>query len=338
MTSLSYRDAGEFAQRSLASLGMPRIEAEAVAEIFLRAQWRQQGHHDLSYLPQRLAWLDSGLVDASAAPEMVHEQGALAVFDAKNCLGELACSTILDHAIEKSRINGISLVSVRNSNHYLAGAPYAEKAAEAGVLSLIFSSTDKTMAAADGGRPLIGNNPLSAGVMLDGRPFILDMCMAYSSLGTLKKHLDLGLELPNYAGYDSEGRPSADPGAILDGGSLAPLGGHKGWGLALLVEILTGGLNGGAMGLEIPGGGGIGGHSQTVIAIDLGSMPSAGDLAARFLRMMDGMSDIDRGIRYPGSRRPPWTEANLDEDCGLSKDSLRDFAEWSSRLELADFV
>ena len=334
MTSLNYTDAASFCTRAFAALGMPDESAIAVTEVFLRAQWKQQGHHDLSYLPQRLEWLKSGLVNATAVPEVVEDLPGLSVFDGGNCLGELGCSVIVRHAMEKAATAGISLATIRRSNHYLAGGPYAEMAAERGFLALVFSSTDKTMASPMGGEAIIGNNPLSAGVPLDDRHFVLDMCMAYSSLGTLKKNLALGTRLPDYAGFDSEGRPSGDPERILGGGSLAPLGGHKGWGLALLVELLTGGINGGAMGLDIPTGGGIGGHSQTVILINLGLLGSSSELGARFSEMLENMKIGHPGIRYPGSRRPAWKDADMQEDCGLNAAVLDQLHKWSIELGL----
>lgn len=335
MTSLTYRKIQRFIVDSLAALGSDPASAAKIAQIFLRAQHREQGHHDLSYLPERLGWLHDKRVNAAADPKLVSRRGSTSVFDGGNCLGELACSTIVGAACDAALEFGTGLSVVRNSNHFLAGQPYGELASERGCILLLFSSTDRTMTGPDGGVSIIGNNPVLFSFPVPGRPFILDMCMAYASLGTLKKRAREGHTFDLPAGFDSSGRPSTDPSAILDGGSLAPMGRHKGFGLALFVELLAGGLSGGHLGLEIPAGGGVSGHSQAALAIDPSVFGGAEQIGRRFIAMVEDFAREQTGIRYPGSRLAPWSDAMLDSRVELGSALLDKFDEWATRLGVA---
>ncbi len=334
MQNLTYRQARDFTGNSLQAFGLSKADSTVVSEIFLRAHWQGQGHHDLSYLNQRLTWLEKGLVNPRAMPRVIMENQALCVLDGENCLGELGCTRALERALNLAATFGIGMATIRNSNHFLAGGPYGEIAAERGMVGIILSSTDKTMAGPSGGSAVIGNNPIAVGAPVGPTDFVLDMCMAYASLGTLNKQKQLGHFLEDHVGYDKNGNKTGDPGEILAGGSLAPIAHHKGFGLALMVEMLTGGINGGAMGLSIPEGGGIGGHSQTIIALNLQPFGGQAVFSERFTEMMDGFRQITPDIRHPGSRRSPWSEKCLDEVCVLSESTIADLKTWEKKLSI----
>ncbi|NCN05912.1 MAG: Ldh family oxidoreductase [Spirochaetales bacterium] len=332
MVHLTYETLSNFALACFKTLGMRDNRASEVVNIFLRAQWRDQKHHDFSLLPQRLGWLYENKVSRTAEPEMIFEDGGAAIFDGHNCLGEIGCSRALTKAIELAEEHTIGLASVRNTNHYLAGSPYSEIAGEKGMLALVVSSTDRTMAGPEGGRQIIGNNPLSFGAPLQDRPFLLDICMAYASLGTLHRKKSVGEQFPEFFGFDGNGNPSGNPDQILNGGSLAPIAQHKGFGLALMVEILTGGLNQGPMGLDIPTGGGIGGHSQTIFVINFGRFPGADTFSDRFMDVITRMNEVQGGIRYPGSRRTGWSDSNLPLACEVTVSTYVSLKWWAEKL------
>lgn len=318
----------------LSASGLTKAHARQAGDVFIRSQRRGMEHHDLSYLPGRLDWLFQGKVAGNAQPELLGSQGSLSWYDGHNALGELCCSSIASRAITDAQKYGIALSTVKNSNHFLAGAPYAEMGSENQCLLLVFSSTDATMAGPPGRgdtQPVIGNNPFAAGFPTTAQPFILDMCMAYASLGTLHKKVKYGEQVPSSYGYNAQGEPTSSPQEILEGGALSPMAGHKGFGLALLVEMLTGGLSGGHMGLDIPQGGGISGHSQTVIAVSLGANSSMKQAPQRFSTMMGSLADASPGVRYPGSRQTPDSQT-LD----VPREVLQQLLVWWDRLGIKE--
>ena len=324
----------QFTQQAFISLGVSSEHTQLISEVYALAHWREQTHHDYSYLPQRFDWLWQGKVNPR--PEIKHETkfGSIETYSGDNCLGELGCRFILEKALSIAEHQGIAFTSIHHSNHYLAGAPYGMLAAKKGMIALIFSSTDKTMASAQSHQPIIGNNPFAFAAPLPEAPFILDICMAYSSLGTLHKYVREGKVFDHPPGFNRNGEPTTSPQEILDHGALAPMAQHKGFGLALMVELLTGGLNGGHMGLEIPEGGGIGGHSQSVLVLNTKALAKQNHLSDRFTAMMDQFKEIDPQVRYPGSRRKEWTKDSWNEECYITEKTREELTFWAKKLNI----
>jgi LDH2 family malate/lactate/ureidoglycolate dehydrogenase len=323
-----------FTQQAFLSLGVSPEDTQLISEVFALAHWREQTHHDYSYLPQRFDWLYHGKVNPRPEIKKETKFGSIETYTGDNCLGELGCRYILEQALSMAEQQGMAFTSISHSNHYLAGAPYGMLAAKRGMMAFIFSSTDKTMASAQGHRSMIGNNPFAFAAPLPGAPFILDICMAYSSLGTLHKYVREGKVFDHPPGFDSKGEPTTSPQAILDHGALAPMAQHKGFGLALMVELLTGGLNGGQMGLEIPEAGGIGGHSQSVLILNSNELAKHNHLSQRFTDMMDQFKQVDPTVRYPGSRRKEWTEDSWGEECFITEKTRNEINLWAKTLDI----
>jgi LDH2 family malate/lactate/ureidoglycolate dehydrogenase len=288
----------------LRASGLPEPQARDAAWVYARASERGLGHHDLNYLPQRLKWIADGKVDPKATPVLIDSGGAVERWDAGGGLGESSCLHAVKRARELARRFGLGFATMRRSNHFLAGAPYAAWAAQEGCTALIFSNTDAGMSLPGGTSREIGNNPICFGSPRpDGQgAVIIDQCQAYASLGNLKAWSVAGHEVPEYFGTDSKGRPSADPAAILSGGVPAAMGGHKGYGLALIGEILTGVMGSGTTFDQVERGGGLNTHNQSVIVWDNAFFGGTerverenADLAAR-------LHSKQAGLRLPGDR------------------------------------
>jgi len=336
-------DLEEWTRALLLASGLSAHHAVRAAGVFSRASARGVGHHDASYLPQRLEWLAAGLVNAKPAIKRVGGGAAAEVWDGDRGLGEVCCSHVTRRAVALARRFGIGYAVIRSSNHFLAASPYAEIGLEAGCFTLVFSNTDAGMSAPDGKKNLIGNNPLGFGMPLDNQnaeaSMLLDVCLAYSSLGNLRAMVDKGNTVPGHWGCDADGQPTSDASAILFGGSVHPVGGHKGFGLALMVEMLTGALAGGHTGDQVHPGGGLNTHNQAVIAFDLGQFTQqqtpagvektaigrAGNLAHR-------LKKAQPGLRLPGDRSAKARVKAERDGVQLSSDTARRLDEWSHRL------
>jgi LDH2 family malate/lactate/ureidoglycolate dehydrogenase len=146
----------------------------------------------------------------------------------------------LTEAMEMARDAGIGAVFVRHSNHFGPIAPYALIAAEAGFASFIASNASTTIAPTGGGEAKLGNNPLGFGFPNpSGDPVILDMAMSVVARGKIRDAETAGQPIPEGWGTDAEGRPTTDATAALKG-FLLPMGGYKGYGLSLCVDLMTG--------------------------------------------------------------------------------------------------
>ncbi len=147
--------------------------------------------------------------------------------------------------MKKARANGIAYVGVKNSNHFGATAPYGFAATVAAMALLCGTSASPAMAPF-GGRDLkMGNNPLGfAAPRRAGAPFILDMAMSFAARGKMRNLRDDGMTMPLGWALDAKGHPTTDPSAGLSG-FIQFIGGHKGYGLSLMVDILAGLMSGG---------------------------------------------------------------------------------------------
>ena len=165
---------------------------------------------------------------------------AMAKVDGANGIGPLVGMHGLRIAMELARENGIGAAFVRGSNHFGPISPYSYLAAEQGFASMIGSNATTTIAPWGGSDARLGNSPLGFGVPgANGAHFMLDMAMSVVARAKIRNALKAGQSIPDTWATDSSGRATTDPKAALDG-FLLPIGGHKGYGLALLVDLFAG--------------------------------------------------------------------------------------------------
>jgi LDH2 family malate/lactate/ureidoglycolate dehydrogenase len=238
----------EFAARCFVAVGMEQADAALVADTLVAAELRGVTSHGLVRLPVYLGNLKDGLVDATARPTLGADGPAVALVDGKRAMGQVASKFGMDLAIARARDNGIAAVTVRNSNHFGAGAYWAMLALPERMIGIAMTNGAVAMAPTGGVTPLLGNNPIAvASPAGEELPIVLDMAQTMVARGWIKLAAMRGQQLPDGWAQDARGKPTNDPAAALDG-SLLPIGGYKGYGLAVIVELLTAALSGAAMG------------------------------------------------------------------------------------------
>src|SRR5690606_19244550 len=182
----------------------------------------------------------------------VGETRSSRLLDGGDGLGAVLTARAMDIAIEKARASGIAAVGIRNSNHNGEGAYYVQRAIRADMIGIATTNGSPIMPVWGGKTPLTGPLPISIGVPTAERlPIVLDAALGMSSRGKILYYAEKGMELPEGWLVDAEGRPTRDPEWVRKGGWILPIGGHKGWGLILACEILSGLLTGGAFGQEL---------------------------------------------------------------------------------------
>jgi LDH2 family malate/lactate/ureidoglycolate dehydrogenase len=187
-------------------------------------------------------------MNATAQISVVRKQAACTVLDGDAGLGPLVAVKGMNIAIASAHEYGIGLVSVRNSNNFAAAGYYAKMAANADMIGLAFTNADATIVGPGAAKRLIGNNPLGWAVPgPDGQTVYLDIAM--SAVAGMKVAAASKENRPIPEGWvvDSQGVPTTDPDSMAAGGSLLPIGGYKGYGLAVMIETLTGVLSGAAL-------------------------------------------------------------------------------------------
>ena len=333
--NLSIQNLNRYIVELLLSAGLEQSMAVDVADIFVRATLRGVGHHDLSYLPQRLEWLTGHGVNPRPLFKLLRNFGATEVWDGDCGLGEAACRHATLRSIELAKVSGIGFATIGRSNHFLAASPYAEMGQEQGFMTLVLSNTDPGMGGPGGNGLLLGNNPLGFSVprAKGEAPLLLDLCMAYSSLGNLQALKKTGTAVPEYWGRNAHGQSTNDPAQVLEGGTVEPMAGYKGFGLALMNEALTGILSGGHYGHHVTPGGGINTHNQTVIALDLRAFGGAEWVANRMEDLVKGLKEKEPNLRIPGERSFQAQSRQREEGIEIPESLWSRLEEWKEKLK-----
>ena len=236
-----------FCAAALAAAGATPEDAAAAAHVLVRTDLRGVHSHGVQALPAHVRTLLDGGTRSPVTPVIVRETPVTAVVDGQAGIGLVVAQRAVELGIEKAATSGVGVVVVRNSNHFGAAGHYALTAAEAGFIGLATSNASPIMAAAGSRRKVISNAPIAYAVPTGTFPLALDIAMSATAGMKVRLAAERGERIPQGWVLDAEGLPTRDPHAYLAGGALAPLGGHKGYGLALLTETLAAALSGAAM-------------------------------------------------------------------------------------------
>lgn len=231
----------------LVKAGLSEPDADDVSDVLVFADLRGISSHGVQRLPFYLKRLRAGGTDPAAAPEVVDEGAGTALIDARNGMGQVACMAAIHLAAQKATEVGTACVGVRGSSHNGALSYYTMKLAEQGLIGFAFTNTTPLMAAWGGMGSVVGTNPLAfAAPFRPGQPFVFDAAMSTVAAGKVRAAAARGERIPPGWIVDEHGQDTDDPAAFVKG-TLLPFGQHKGYGLALLVEIMASVLTGAGM-------------------------------------------------------------------------------------------
>lgn len=227
-------------KRAFQKLGMGDKESDDVVRILVLADLFGLSTHGLSRIESYGDRLKIGGINARPNIRIERLAPAMIGVDGDNGVGPLVGMRTLDVAIEAAAEFGIAIAFARGSNHFGPISPYSLIAAEKGFASIIGSNATTTIAPWGGSDARLGNSPLGFGVPNPGgAPFLLDMAMSVVARAKIRNAFKRGEKIPDTWGTDIKGNPTSDPKAALDG-FLLPIGGHKGYGLALMVDLFAG--------------------------------------------------------------------------------------------------
>ena len=233
------------------ALGFERLDSAQIASALVEADLRGVSSHGVMLVPMYVDRLNAGGVTRERRLDILHDVGAALVVDARGGMGQLSSPQAMGLAIQRAGRFGIGLVSVRNAHHFGAASRWAMQAARAGCLGIAMSNTTPLMPAPGGAERIVGNNPLAIAVPTEaGVEIVLDMALSAVALGKIRLAASAGQPIPDSWATDPSGVPTTDPEeAVL--GMLLPAAGHKGFGLALMIDVLTGVLSGGGWGDQV---------------------------------------------------------------------------------------
>ena len=232
--------------RALVAGGMRPGDAEPAARVLVMADMFGLRTHGILRVAQYLGRVRVGGIDVDAEVTVERVAPGMARVDGRNGIGPLVGMRALEAAMEGARAAGIGAAFARGSNHFGPIIPYCHIAASHGFASIIASNATTTIAPSGGRDTRVGNNPLGIGVPNPGGdPIVLDMALSVAARGKMRALAAEGKPMPGDWAVDRDGQPTTDPHAGL-AGFLLPMGGHKGYGLAVMVDLFAGLLSGAA--------------------------------------------------------------------------------------------
>lgn len=233
------------------SAGCGSEEAACIADHLVAANLAGHDSHGVIRAPIYIKWLRKEMVFAGRSLEVVVDSDVITVADGQLGFGQWIGKQAVDIGIRKCQAQGVSVLALRNSGHLGRIGHWAEMAADAGLVSLNFVNTSGLgmMVVPHGGIDRrLSVNPVCMSIPIKGRkPIVLDIAAAQTAEGKLKVARNKGVPVPDGWIIDSNGQPTNDPNDFYNppGGAILPLGGHKGYGLGLIADVLAGALTGG---------------------------------------------------------------------------------------------
>lgn len=331
----------DYAEALFAGAGMEADKATLVAPLMVEADLMGHTTHGLQLVGAYLAALADGSMTATGAPEVLSDRGPVVVWDGRRLSGVWLTASAVDLAVERAKQYGTCTVSIRRSHHIACLAAFLERATSKGMMVTLTCSDPSVASVAPfgGTRAIYTPDPIAVGIPTSGDPILIDISASITTNGLTNRLHKEGRTLDHPWLIDADGNPSKDPAVLFTDppGTILPVGGldhgHKGYGLALIVEALTQALSGHGRADPAEGwGAGIWVQVQD---------PTAFAGADAFTRQTDRLAELCRtnpprpgvdAVRLPGDGALSRKRKAMAEGVALYPGIMEGLAEWAGKL------
>ena len=316
----------QFCVSALSAAGLGPKDQDSVATALVLADSMGVFTHGTKLLVGYLNRLRGGGYLPNANPSVIREGPAWAIIDGANALGQVGGSFAMNIAIEKAKSCGVAYVGLKNTGHIGAAGYYAILAAEAGMAGLVLGNDIPSVAAPGSRGPVLGSNPLAYGIPVPGEdPILLDMATSAVAGGKVYAAFQRGEQIPDTWLVGADGMPTTDGKLYPHHASLAPMAGHKGYGIALWAEILSAVIPGGAVTWQVgswmfdePSKPSL--HNAAFLAIDVLSISGEDNFTKTIQKLIKEVREASpaegsSGVQIPGQRE--WTQKRDSESNGI---------------------
>lgn len=245
------RELGDFVARLFTAVGVPVEAARAVATGLVDADLEGLHSHGVMLVDMYIERICLGSVSRNKRGSIVSERQGAVVLDAGNALGQLTGPQAMEMAVAKAKEFGTGVVAVRHGFHFGTAGRYAQQAAAADCIGIAMCNTRPLMPAPGGADRVVGNNPIAVALPTDDEiPLILDMATSEAAMGKIRIAEKTKEPIPATWAVTATGEPTTNPAEAI-AGMLLPSGGAKGFGLAMMIDLMCGLLSGGASGRDV---------------------------------------------------------------------------------------
>jgi LDH2 family malate/lactate/ureidoglycolate dehydrogenase len=334
-----------FTNDALRACGLPERDADVAAKAMIEADLTGADAHGIFRLPAYAKALQEKRINPKANMRIVNRSPATALIDGDNGVGHLVMTFAAETAVELARASGVGWVGARRSNHAGAAGIYAAIPMAHGMVGIYAAcSSANHMAPTGGAEPLMGTNPIAFGIPAgEEPPIVLDIATSVIAYGAVRTAALLGQSIPEGWMIDpATGEPLTDP-KRGNHGLMAPIGGYKGAGLALVIGLLTAVLNGAAFGRDLGNftadKGGETNTGQFVVALDIARFMEPKQFAAEMDRHLRDLKSSKLlpgfdSIRLPGMERQRRREERSSNGVALAPELIKQLDELAANLNL----
>lgn len=325
-------------------MGVSQLDAVHFAEVLVDADLHGVSTHGVSRLNIYLKRIDAGLIDPKAVLKLDRRTGAVLALDAGNGLGQIQAWKTLEMLMPLAKQNGVAAATIRNSQHFGALSWYCNYAASRKMVLLAMTNCEPAMSPQGGYEAFFGTNPIAASFPTDrGFPIKIDLATSTVARGNIIAAQKKGAPIPDGWALDREGKPTTDASEALLG-TVLTMAGHKGYALALMVEMFSGILSGAAIGPDVGSM-----YKNMDRKQDVGHFFCLFDVSAfldydGYLRRVNATIDRIKAskkrpgveeILVPGERSARQARINGAEGIPLSNETVAELEQWCSRLNVA---
>ena len=295
MTNATPQRLTDFATAVLEAEGVPATDGGLIARCLVQAELWGHPSHGMLRLGWYVARIRAGVVDPAAKPETVVDLGALALLDGREGLGHVLCAHAVAEAVRRARDHGVGVVGLRNSNHFGMAAHFTRMIAEQGCVGIVTTNGSPAMAPWGGKEKAVGANPWSIAAPAGRHGVtVMDIANVNAARGKIYAARERGATIPEGWALDADGRPTTDPAAAI-AGVILPMGGHKGYAISFMMDVLSGVLTGSNFATGVSGPQQAerrSGCGHLVMAIDVAAVADPGAFGERMEALIAEMKAV----------------------------------------------
>ncbi len=335
----------EWTRKIFQHYGVPEKDADAFAASLIDANLTGVDTHGITrMLPTFMKRLETKVLGAETNLEIVREQASTALINCNNGIGQVSSEYAMNMAIEKAKKTGIAMVATTNGNHFGSCSYWSMKALEHNMIGFASTNAPPAVAPVGGAEAMLGTNPFSIAIPAGKeKPFVLDMATSVVARGRIHLYAKQNMEMEPGWALDEQGNPTTDPHEALKG-FLTTIGGYKGYGISLAIDMMCGVLTGSSYGTHFPGFladnlvdptnlGCIFAAINIESFNDVAEFTETMDNAIRDIKNCKKAAGVDR-IFIPGEKEAEAREKRLAEGIPIPEIIVKDFVAMGKSLNI----